>query len=628
MSTYVESVKSIKNFTSNVVIKINDVYFAIREPDSGLSIGTPFNKMVGSLVLNPTTIDIRRVSTTIASYSFKLIDKENVLTSLVNGDAADLIGQAVEIYLGRSGVGMDFADYYRLSTTYVQKCEHSENAYAFTSTEQTERMAKPIFAFTSALAGDIFAATTIWTMRDSLADWPSSGFIKIDNEFASYTGVDLVNNRLTGVVRGELTSVPVEHSANADVVFVQTVTDNPLSIILKLLISGGGGGTYDVFADGLGIDQTLIDITGIEALRTDLFNGVSYTLAIFDVSSALKFIEDELLMPCGLRLTTSQDSKVTLAILDKARFVEDIDVIDEDTITKYPKWSIDGAKVTNSLEIQWDYLEGTNTFQARSVFTDSASIALYGEQAPLKFSFKGIKASLDGSAIVTDFGDRLLARLSTPTPLIFITTQLDKSLQTIGDKAYLVSSKIPAVDGTLNFASDLEIISRAINQSTGDVTMTLAFTSYTSIRSGFIAPSDLITSFVSQSQVNIALGRGAQYQVGWYMRLYDVAARAYTADAPNKIIAIDSDSSSNLLTEAGERIISESGDGILMEQASTEDTIIFENAWGTTLTYPNNYRIRFCDYDTATDSQKRRAFISDDGLNFLIDDKPTYKVTY
>ncbi len=523
---------------------------------------------------------------------------------------------------------MDFADYYQLPTTFVQKLDHSDNSYSFTTSEQTERMARPVFAFTSALGADIVPATTIWTMRDDLSLFPTSGFLKVDSEFVSYSGVDLVNNQLTGVVRGELTSIPAIHTVNTDCTFVQTITDNPLNIILKLLISGGGGGTYDTLSDGLAIDQNLIDIAGIESLRDDIFSGIEFTLAIFSVDSGLKFLEDELLFPNGLRFTNSLDSKVTLALLDKAQFVEDDDIIDEDTITKYPKWTIDGTKVTNVLEIQWDYAEGIDTFQARNVYRDEASITTYGEQTSLKFNFKGIKASLDGQSLVDDFAQRLLARLSTPTPLITIQTQLDKSLQTIGDKAYLVSSKIPAPDGTLNFASDLEIISRSINQTTGDVTFSLAFTSYTTIRSGFIAPSDSITSIVDQARVNIARGRGAQYQVGWYMRLWDDVGKAYTADLPNKIIAISDDTNSALLNEDDSYLLNEDGSKMLLEQASDDDTITFEDAWGTTITSPNDFKIRFCDYDDATDSQKRYAFISDQGNNFTSDDKPSYKVTY
>lgn len=597
MSNYVDEVKLEKKYIGNVVIQIASNYFAIRQPDSGLAITSPFDKCVGSLLLNPTQIDLRKVTTTISTFSFRLLDKDGIISALVLGDASNLIGQTVRIFLGRSGTNMAFSEYYELPRTKIKKCDHSDNSYNFSSSEETDRMGKAIYDFKSALDVDILAGTTTWTMRDNISGFPSSGFLKVEDEFVSYTGINVGANQFTGVIRGELNSVPAAHDQNNDVVLVQTVTDNPLNIILKILISGGGGGAYDTLQSGLGISNTLIDITGIEALRDELFVGVSYTLSLYSIDSALKFLEDELLMPNNLRFTNSTNSKLTLAILDRARFVEEDDIIDEDTITKFPKWSIDGAKVTNVIEVNWDFNEGTGLFQERDTYNDSASIATFGEQAALKLNFKGIKTASNGQALVDDFVERLLARLSLPAPEVQLNTHIDKSLQTIGDKVYVESTKIPAADGTLNFASLLEVVSRAINLTNGDVQFKLAFTSFTNIRSGFIAPSDLLFTVISQKKITVATGRGAYYMAGWYMKLFNVTGQVYYADPPNKIVDV------------------------------TGDTVTFENDFATTLA-PTTQRMRFSEYDDAAESQKRYSFISDNGANFTDDDKPTYKVTY
>ena len=596
MSQYVDVVKTEKKYIGNVVIQIGANYFAIRQPDSGLAIAAPFDRAVSSLLLNPTQIDLRKVSTTISTFSFRILDDDGVVTALILGDAAGVIGQEVRIFLGRSSESMDFAEYFELPRTFVRKCDHSDNSYNFSSSEQTERMAKPIYNFKSALNGGILAATTIFTMRDDISGFPTAGFLKIEDEFISYAGVDLGLNQFTGCIRGELGSTPAAHAINLDAVLVETITDNPLNIILKILISGGGGGPYDVLQSGLGISNTLIDVAGIETLRDELFLGDQYKLSLYSITSALKKMEDDLLMPNNLRFTTSTDSKVTLAILDKALFVEEDDVINEDTITKFPKWTIDGSKVTNQLEINWDFNEGTGLFQKRNIYTDPASITAYGEQTPLNFSFKGIKAALDGQTLVDDFSTRLLGRLSTPTPEIQLNVQIDKSLQTVGDKSFVESSLIPAANGTLNFASNLEILSRSINITSGDVQFKLAFTSFTNIRSGFIAPSDLVFTVISQNQITVAAGRGSYYSSGWAMRLWNETTQAFETDPVNFISDV------------------------------TGDTITFLNNW-TTVLGAGNHRMRFADYDDATASQKRYCFISDSGLDFA-DGGPTYKVTY
>lgn len=594
--SYETEIATNKKFQGNVVIQIGANYFAIRQPDSGLVIPSPNNRSIQGLILNPTTIDIRRVSTTIASYSFKILDKDNFITQLIAGDASAFLGQSVSIFLGRSGVGMDFADYFPLPKTRVKKVDFSENSYSFASAEETDRIGKPVYDVKAKLAVSILDNTTVFQMQDSLADFPSAGFLKLESEIVSYSGVNLSLNQFTGVLRGLLGSTAVEHEANVQASQAEVVTDNPLSLIIRLLVSGGGGGSYDTLQDGLAISNTLIDVAGIEALRDELFSGVQFKLLLTDIESTLKFIEDQLLMPNNLRFTYSQDSKLTLVILDKARFVDTSDIIDEDSISSYPKWGVDDNRIVNAIEVQWDYNEGANRFQKLSVTKDTASIATYGERTPLKYTFQGIKESLDGQALVDDFIQHLLDRLSSPTPEISVNTHVDKSLLTIGDKTKIESSQIPSADGTLAFANELEIVSRSINFQTGDVNFKLAYTSFTNIRSCYLCPSDLAQTVINQKTITVPAGRGSYYSAGWVMRLYDNVARDYTADAINPIESV------------------------------VGDTITFVNNFTTTLV-AGQHRIKFADYDDVVDSQKRYCFISDSGANFP-DGKPTYRITY
>ncbi len=629
MSTpYIDAVLNEKKFTGNIVIKIGaSSYFSIRQPDSGLSIASPYDKSVISLTVDPTSVDVVKVTTTFSSCTFRLSDKGGIVSALVLGDAKSLVGLPVKIYLGRSNESMDFADYFELPITYVLKLTHQDNTYTIAAAQSTQRMDRPIYAQTSATGVDILVGTTTWTMRDDISGFPSSGVLKCESEFVSYASLDLVNNRFNGVIRGVMGSVPATHAQFTDCVWVETITDNPLNILMKILTSGGGGGAYDVLQSGLAIDHTLIDLADIGTIRDELFSGVSFTLSLYSIDSALTFMEDELLMPCGLRFSTSRASLITFAALNTARFVEEEDVIDEDTITKYPQWTLDAAKVANSIVVSWDFDEPTALFKQVSTFADATSISNYGPITPLTYTFHGVKNDAGGLglAFINKFGTLFLDRNATPTPVIQINTQLDKSLQNVGDKAYLVSSKIPAYDGSLNFASDLEIISRSINQTTGDVQFKLAFTSFTNMRSAYIAPSDFVTSFLSQHEVNVALGRGALYLVGFFMRLWDDVAQAYCTDSPNMIIAVEQ-SEDHMLTEAEEKMETESDEDIVLDQASNEDTIVFQSDWVTTL-IPGQHKIRFATYDDCSDAQKRFGFISAGGANFD-DGKPTYKVTY
>lgn len=584
MANYFSELENSKKYVGNVIIKILGEYFSIHTPDSGLTLNGKNKGIVSSLVINPTSIDPRRVTTTIASYSFKLLDKGLGISNLVKESGEDLIGQSVEIWLGRVNVGMDFADYYKLPVTRVKKISRQDNAYSFSSVEEADRMNRPIYDTTTRLNGSILSLTTVIGGKDAIDDFPASGYFKLDDEIIGYTSKNNTTKQFLGCTRGEFGTTPAAHDDNTSFYTCEQITDNPLNLVLRLLTSGGGGGSYDNLVDGLAIDQSLIDIAGIEDLRESAFSLTQFTLAFYNIENALQYIETELLAPLNVRFTYSRESKLTLALLDKAKFVDSLDIIDNDTVVDFPKWEVTDDKVTNEIQIEWDYSEGTGKYLEKVIFEDATSIALYGRKSPLRFKFKGVKASLNGLTFLTTFANSLLARLSIPTPEISVKTQIDKSLLNIADKSLFESNLLPDANGNLNFASELEVVNRAINYQTGDVSLKLAFTSFTGIRSCYIAPSDTIQSITSQKVVTLGAGRGDLWEAGFQVRLWNNLTNSYEPDSVNEIESI------------------------------TGDQITFVNNWATVLT--TDHRIKFADYDDCNKSQKRYCFIGDNSLDF------------
>lgn len=593
---YIESIQSERKLFPNVVIKIGDHFFAKRNPDSGLVIDEPFSGCVQSWTINPSSVDITNVTTTIASFTFKLVDLENAVTGIVKGDAKAFAKQPVSIWLGLSEVGMDFSEYFKLPPTRVQKISRPDNAYSFSTTEDIERMQRPIYDQDGRLAAAILPETTILVMDRDISEYPSSGLLKIDAEYMSYTGVDLALRRFTGVVRGELNTVPAEHALNADVYAAETLTGNPVDMLLKIATSKSGTGEWDVLRDGLGISIDLFDIEDILRVRNSRFSERDFKLTLCDEKSGLEIIEKQILEPLGLRFTYSINSKVTLAVLDKAVFVDEIGSIDETSITKPPAWELDCNKITNVIKISWDFDEATETFGRVDYFRDYQSIEKYGEQKTLSYEFKGPRLSRSGEKLVNYFASRLLARVSQPIPEVTISTQLDKSLRNIGDKTYIKTDRLPAVDGSLNFSSEMEVISRTINSS--DAQLKLAFTSFTNIRSGYIAPSDIIEAVVDARTVVLRANRGLFYKVGWRMRMWDVVTMTYLSDGVNEIEKISG------------------------------DTITFKNQWVSSPIIAGRHKIRFSTYDDATESQKRYCFISKNTQQNFDDGKLPYSITF
>ena len=590
MPTYESQLEELK-YQGNVVIRLAGEYYAIREPDSGLSIPRSHQRLVKSLVVNPTTIDPKRVTTTIASYSFSLVDKDGIISRVVKDDGSAVIGQDLELWIGRSGVGMSFADYKAMPTTKISKCSRLDGGWSFASKESTDRLNRPIFELAVRLSGDIVAGTTTIISKDSIADFPSSGYFVLDDEVISYTSKNDGTKTFSGCARGEFGTLPVGHEDDTDLLVADLVTDNPLSIILKLLTSGSGAGAYDTLVDGLAIDPSLVDVAGIESLRDEIFPDTEFSFALFDITRALTFIEEQLLQPCNLRFTYSDDGKLTLALLDRSQFVEDLNVIDHDSMVGEPDMIVEDTKIVNRIEISFGYDWGTKKYAFRKTYRDEDSIAEYGKSvSDLSFSFKGT----DDEAFVDDFAAALLERLSTPKPEVSVAAFISKSTINVGGKSRVESTKLPNADGELNFAVDMEVVKRSINFQTGEVRLTLVYTSNTDTRLGYISPADTIATIVSQSVITVGAGRGSYYRAGWKMRLKNISGNAYESDAVNTILSV------------------------------SDDTITFENNWTTTLT--TNHRIVFADYDQVVASQKRYAFWSPNASDDFSVLEKSYKI--
>jgi len=577
-----------KKYVPNVIVRFASNYFSIRQPDSGLTVPATNNGLITSLSLNPSTVDPFRPSTSINSNSFKIIDRNNAVTTLFNGNLSLFQGELCEIWIGRVGVGMDFSEYLKVTDTYISKVSRQDGAYTFQTQEVKDRLNKDVYSEQTKLAVNILSATTVITLQSPPVN--TSGLVKIDDEFISYSGVS--GNQITGCIRGEEGSVPASHSLGADVYFCEVVSGNPIDILLGLLISPSGGGPYDVYQDGAGIDQTLIDVAEFENVRDEFFAGQTYDFVLYQIDNLKQFIENELLSPGGLRLRSNINSKIGLGILNKPVINIDAPDLDDDQVTKRPSYSVDETKIVNHLNIQWGYNWPTDTFTKINTYNDAASVAQFGDKKAVNLSFRGIQTQ----AQIDEIAYFYFLRFAFPKPLIDLNTHISASSWELLDKPTLYSTHVPTTDGDLNFGDSVEVLQKAINYQTGDVRFQLSFTQFTGLRICFIAPSDTVLTATSQSIVNVGAGRGTQYRTGWKMRLYSNSARDWVADPINTIASISG------------------------------DQITFENAWSTTLT-PGDYRITFADYNDVTEQQKRFCFISDDGNTFS-DGLPSYLISY
>lgn len=553
-------------------------------------------KMIGNLTISPVLVDPRNAKTTIRSYNFSIVDKDLNFTKLFRNNESSFMGETVRIFLGRITGSFDFSDYYELPHTQLTQIGFAKETFNFKTQEAVNLMRFPIFNETAPLRfemADTFGLSV--TATGDITGFPATGTLKIDDELMTYTAKNDTTGIFTLDARGALGSEAVTHSVGATIYKVVRLAGNPLTIFLQMMLTGTYvGNVYDVLPEGMGIAPSLIDIAEIEYMRDNSFSGIEFDFYLYGIQEFLKWAEEEIFLPCNIRLVMSSNGKISLKLLDDISFQESTKVLDSDSvIASSVNYSVTDQKVINVIEILYDYNPATGEFESKYTDFDQNSVDIYGERKTYSIPSKGIKTSLGGDAFSAILVRRLLARHSTATPEISLQAHFDKSLALPGEIIRL-NYNLPSSNGDRDFQNDLEIMQAGLDEGKGLVSFNLAFTAYTGLRNGYISPTDLIVSVVLQKIITVASGRGTQYRVGWKMRL-SLPATGQTADAVNEIADI------------------------------TGDTITFVDDFSTILT--TAYRVEFANYDEASEDQLRYAFASLGAADFA-DGKSPYLVSF
>jgi hypothetical protein len=593
LSDYLDGIAK-TDYVPNIVIYFAGEYFATRQPDSGLVIDAEYLGLITRATINPTAIDPLRASTTFNTSSFTLLDRDRAISELFLNELGFRTGQEVRIWIGRSFENMDFTEYLEFPISYIKQVQKIDNGYSFSTIERKDRLNNGSFSKVTKLAVDIFIATTTITLQDvSFLNGATSGYVKINDEFVSFVGVNVGAKNLLGCIRGEFGSTPADHESGSDVFLVYNVpATNCIDLLLQLLISKGGTGVYDIYEEGAGIDESLIDVAQFLEVKAAFFSSLNLDFKMYGIASFQRFIEDEILLPLGVRLRSNNNGLIGLALINRNIFEIDSPIITESETLKPPSYSVTDDKVINRVKIFFDYNDSKKDYEEVLEQEDTDSITAFGATAFKEFKFKGIRLRATAVSIANLF----LARFSVPRPDISVDAMNSVSNLTIGDKTELFSKRLPADDGTLNFVSTLEILKKSYNIATGTVKYQLAFTSFSGLRQCFIAPSDTVITFVDQKTVNLATGRTDHYRVGWKMKLYSNNTRDYLGPQVNTIASI------------------------------TGDQIVFEEDWLYPLVDLVS-RIMFADYDEVIEQQKKFCFINEENNDFD-DGNRAYQVTF
>lgn len=581
--SYISRQLSQQQYRVNVILKIGDDYYGMYQPDWGITIDDDKLGLITALSVNPIQVDIRDVKTSISTLSFSLLDKDGTISEAIALDEYAWMNKEVKFYFGFNTGEYTWNSYRLLSTTRIRSVSKSANKYNFKCDDPAALLKSRIYTTETALNGALSDSATTITVDDTTS-FDSSGRIKINDEYITYTGK--TGTTFTGCTRGNLSSTADEHDDNTPVFKVTTVQDHAIDI------------AKDIILNQIGIDSSLVDSDSFDDIKNDqLSNDADFLFYMSDIENALEWLEDNILIATNTRLITDANGKLALKLLDQVTFAEDAAQFSEDYQIGNPSYSLDASKIVNKVIVKTDYNWGQQRYARSQEFTDSDSITQFGERE-LLLEFKGVKSAIDTSNLIPkDRANRLLLRLAVPKAEIATTTFLNQLETEAGDQVFFTNRFLPQPGSGSEFAGLLEVISKAPVNFTNNsqIKWKLVFTSYTGSRIALISPSPLITEVISQSSFRIPIADAKTLKVGYKLRLLNDTTREFYSDSAIAISQINS------------------------------DIIVMASAFTTILT--TSIRISFPDYDQSSEEQKSiYGYISPNTNIFASDSKKAYEI--
>jgi len=380
-----------------------------------------------------------------------------------------------------------------------------------------------------------------------------------------------------------------------------TLQGNAIDILLRVLTSSGNAGTngdYDMLAlvNGLNMNSTEVDITGIENMRDDYFPGNSHWMQIVvaDKVKGVTFLEKEFFKPLNLTpaitnagLFTVKPYKPPLANTGE------VQTFSEDVIEGLPEMDFNLGELVNEVDFKYDH-DGSD-YTTIEYHQDSASITNRGQaKKAITIESKGLHTTVSGVSLnmfAPDITIRraksIFQRYAIPPIKIKFSTLFYRWLSEFGDIVPFTHSKLPdIVTGTRGYTSErMEVIQRGIDWKSGEIKFELLNTGFAKSFYSVISPTMTITAASSGTSWTVSAADAAKYAnlTTPEVQLLDAGMRQQVA--AKTITAIN-----------------------------TTTGVCTSDDWGVTPTV--GWIVAFADYSSCTDEQKKWGFIanSDDIL--------------
>lgn len=287
------------------VFASNQVFTTLRYDDSGVNYdGTYDYDGLRTLAKNKikTYIDRKGSSSTISqkleqwdgkasveTMNITLVDVNGEVTKLLSpGYVLDeIINKKVKVYFGYTTVSYP-QDYVKIFTGYINDVQISQGKVQLLFTDPSSKRKQVLFnASTTVLTADMLGGTTTVNVVSTSqlyqpildgAGNSDSGVtvgLHIGDEIITYNQANVTSNQITNVTRGAYGTAVQDHAINDQVECFIRLQDNPVTMALKLQLSGWNGPFVTGLPirgiinadDGLTIADTITFPVGVDVVR-------------------------------------------------------------------------------------------------------------------------------------------------------------------------------------------------------------------------------------------------------------------------------------------------------------------------------------------------------------------------
>ncbi len=563
---------------------------------------------VPNLLTNPSlsgaSIEVDSSRTPFYNLSFRLNDIGAAVSAVFADE--DMLEKTVKLFVSPNK-DAGFADYGLKAEFRLKEISSRDaNTYDLKCTQTGELMSQRLIVGETILSDDIDDTQTIGISVENFDEFPTSGTRKayMDKERISFTGVD-ASGELTGVTRGVDGTTAAEHEeGNPFEIFREITAENFVDTILQLIISPGGGGTYDVLDFGMGIDEDLVDITEFERVRDDTgYLSTSSGDISFrgDEDNFIQFIEAEFFDPSALRFWYRDNGQISLLVLAEPSLADPPDIVKNDMVLgKMPQWKQNSRRIVNRLKIKLNYDPDRNRFTRELIFTDDNSIGKYGLKRTKTISTRALQTGNNALSFLTSFANKYFTFYGTPAPTLEATRLMPP--QQFLDPGNVVTVTHPDLPdlalGRRGILEDkVQVLGKTFDFRNFTTSYDIFYSRLLNIRTGFIAPTGTVKAG------------------SWSTTIFEILTADLGKFEVGDVVTLWNDTWASPPVNFSQSTITDvSGDQITVSPAFSTIPLV-------------DYRLRYADYDQVQETQKLFAFIGKTAGGDFDDATPPYKIS-